>query len=56
MTLVRPWPQASSFWSHLRGIVANLKGIMEIPMGYQDETGFHVGTEPAMREIQWPPA
>ena len=56
MTLIHPWPQTGSFWSHLRAIVANLKGIVEIPTGYQDETGFHAGTEPASREIQWPPA
>jgi hypothetical protein len=27
--------------------MAKLKHVVEIPMGYQDETGFHLGTESA---------
>jgi hypothetical protein len=23
-------------------------------VGYQDESGFHCGTEPASKEIKWP--
>ena len=56
LTVFRPWPQTSSFSSHLREIAASLKHLMEIPTGYQDETGFHMGPEPALQEIQWPPA
>ena len=56
LTVFRPWPQTSSFRSHLREIAASLKHLMEIPTGYQDETGFHMGPEPALQEIQWPPA
>ena len=56
LTLIRPWPQTGSLWSHLREMAANLKNIVEIPTGYQDETGFHFGAEPAPQEIQWPPA
>ena len=56
MTLTKPWPNAGSFKSHLREIVGSLKRLVEIPTGYQDENGFHTGTEPAKSEIQWPPA
>jgi len=56
MTLFRPWPQNGTFKSHWHEIVANLKHIVEIPTGYQDENGFHFGPEPAPQEIQWPPA
>jgi len=27
----------------------------EIPLGYEDETGFHLGVQVAMNEIKWPP-
>ena len=56
MTLRRPWLQSGSVWSHLREIVANLKHVVEIPMGYEDETGFHFGAEPAVRGMHWPQA
>jgi hypothetical protein len=55
MTLPRPWPQSGGFKAHLRQFVAKLKHIVEIPTGYQDETGFHTGTQPVQTEIQWPP-
>ena len=46
----------------LRGIVAKLRKAIriEIPMGYQDETGFHLGIEPAEKTsrvangLEWP--
>jgi hypothetical protein len=28
---------------------------IEIPTGYQDETGFQLGVKPAEKEIKWPP-
>jgi hypothetical protein len=38
-------------------IVAKLRKAIriEIPTGYQDETGFHMGVQPAKKEIKWPP-
>jgi len=27
----------------------------EVPEGYQDESGFHYGKEPAAQQIAWPP-
>jgi hypothetical protein len=56
MTLFRPATQTGTFKSHLREIVSFLKHTVEIPTGYQDENGFHLGTEPANAEAQWPPA
>jgi hypothetical protein len=52
-----PPPQAG-----LRGIVAKLRKAIriEIPIGYQDETGFHLGIEPAEKTsrvatgLEWP--
>jgi hypothetical protein len=39
-------------------IVARLRNIVkyEIPIGYQDESGFHMGVKPADNEIKWPAA
>lgn len=28
---------------------------VEVPVGYQDETGFHAGTDRAKSSVQWPP-
>jgi phage protein D len=41
----------------LSEIVAKLRKAIriEIPIGYQDETGFHMGVKPAEKEIKWPP-
>ena len=38
------------------GIVAKLRTAIriEIPIGYQDETGFHMCVEPAEKEVRWP--
>jgi hypothetical protein len=56
ITLPGPWPQTESFiGAHIRQFVAKLKGMFEIPTGYQDESGFHLGAAPARKEIQWPP-
>jgi hypothetical protein len=38
--------------SHLREIIAKLRNATEIPIGYQDKTGFHFGVEPAEKEVR----
>ena len=40
-----------------RGIVAKVRNAVriDIPIGYQDETGFHTGVKPAGKNTQWPP-
>jgi hypothetical protein len=54
MTLSRPWAHADALRVRVREFIANLKYLVEIPTGYQDETGFHLGTEPEKSENQWP--
>jgi hypothetical protein len=53
ITILKPVPHASLFLSHLREMVVKLKNVMEIPTGYQDETGFHFGDEPAEKDVKW---
>ena len=50
-------PETASFGSMFRGIVSKAWSVIriDIPIGYQDETGFHTGVKPAQREINWPP-
>jgi hypothetical protein len=40
----------------LHEIVAKLRNTirLEIPTGYQDEIGFHMGVKPAEKEVKWP--
>jgi hypothetical protein len=49
-------PNAISFGSMFRGIAAKVRNAVriDIPIGYQDETGFHMGIKPAEKEIKWP--
>jgi len=56
ITIDKPWPHMVSLGLHLHEIVAKLRNAMsiEIPTGYQDETGFHLGVEPAAKEDKWP--
>jgi len=54
IAMQKPWPHAGSLGLHLREIIANLRRIVEIPTGYQDETGFHYGVEQA-KENPTPP-
>ena len=39
----------------LVGIITKLRAVIKnrVPLGYQDETGFHFGTQPP-HENQWP--
>lgn len=54
ITMQKPWTLTGSFGLHLHEIIAKLKSVVEIPTGYQDESGFHFGAEPAQKEINWP--
>ena len=40
----------------LQGVVAKLRNAikMNIPIGYQDETGFHTGVKRVEKEVKWP--
>jgi len=53
----KPLSYAASLNWHLPDIAAKLRSAIKhkIPTGYQDETGFHLGVNPAEDEIKWPP-
>jgi len=53
-TLYKLWSETSFFSAPVRKIGAKLMNLMKVPFGYQDETGFHYGQEPALNRIQWP--
>ncbi len=38
-------------------IMAKIRAMVNarVPVGYQDDSGFHVGTEGAEKESSWPP-
>jgi hypothetical protein len=57
VTMHKPMPEIASFGLIFHGIVAKLRNAVriDIPIGYQDETGFHMGVKPAQKEVQWPP-
>ena len=57
IALHKPWSHTGLFGLHLHEIVAKLRKAvsLEIPTGYQDETGFHMGVKPAEKETKWPP-
>jgi hypothetical protein len=56
-TTHEPLPERSAVSPLLRLIVARMRKAVriEIPTGYQDETGFHFGVNPAEKEVKWPP-
>ena len=56
ITMPKPWLPAGSVGLHLHELIAKLGHAFEIPNGYQDEKGFHFGTEPAKKEVKWPAA
>lgn len=57
VTMHEPLPETAAFGLTFRGIIAKVRKAfrIEIPTGYQDETGFHLGVKPPENEIKWPP-
>ena len=57
VTMQEPLANTAAFGSTIRGIIARVRNAVriDIPTGYQDETGFHLGVKPPEKEIQWPP-
>jgi len=55
-TMHEPLPDTAAFGVMFHGIIAKLRNAVriDIPTGYQDETGFHMGVKPAEKEIRWP--
>jgi hypothetical protein len=56
VVLDKPWLASTAMGLHLSGIFARLRNAVrvQIPTGYQDETGFHTGVKVAREGIQWP--
>jgi hypothetical protein len=57
LAIHKPWPYMGSLALHIHEINAKLRDAIkiEIPTGYQDETGFHLGVEPAEKKVKRPP-
>jgi hypothetical protein len=55
-TIHKPWLHTGSMGFSFAGMIAKLRNAIsiEIPVGYQDETGFHTGVKSATKEIKWP--
>jgi hypothetical protein len=55
VALTGQWsPAGLSIGARVRQLIFNLGKMFQIPVGYQDETGFHYGAEPAQDRFQWP--
>ena len=52
----KTWSQTGNIGFSPAGIIAKLRNLVriEIPVGYQDETGFHYGVKAADKEAKWP--
>jgi hypothetical protein len=58
MTINKAWSQAGGSGFSPARLIARLKNAVrfEIPVGYQDETGFHTGVKADEKELKWPTA
>jgi hypothetical protein len=56
MPINKAWFNAGLLGFSPASFIARLKSALrfEIPTGYQDETGFHLGAKAEEREINWP--
>jgi hypothetical protein len=56
MTINKAWFHTGSMGFSPTSLIAKLKSAVkyQIPTGYQDETGFHIGVKTAENEIKWP--
>jgi hypothetical protein len=52
----KPWSHTGSFSLSPASLMARLRNAVKIniPVGYQDETGYHSGVKPADKEAKWP--
>jgi hypothetical protein len=56
MTINKAWFQGGASSFSPAALIARLKNAVkiEIPVAYQDETGFHTGVKAEEKEIKWP--
>jgi hypothetical protein len=56
ITTNKTWAHTGSFGFSPAGIIAKLRNAVKfnVPVGYQDESGFHMGVKPADKEAKWP--
>jgi len=56
MTMNKPLFQTGISAFSPVGLIARLKNAVkfDIPVGYQDESGFHTGVKTDEKEIKWP--
>lgn len=56
MTINKAWFHTGTSGFSPAGLIAKLRNAVkfEIPMGYQDEMGFHTGVKAAEKQIKWP--
>lgn len=56
VTANKGWFQAGVSGFSPAALVARLKNAvkLDIPIGYQDETGYHAGVKAEEKEIEWP--
>ena len=56
MTMDKTWTHAGLTEIPFAGLFAKLKSAVniEVPVGYQDENGYHSGVKPDGTEMEWP--
>lgn len=56
MTMSKPLLHSGASSFSPAGLIARLKNAikLDIPVGYQDEAGFHTGVKREEKEIKWP--
>ena len=56
ITLHKVWAHTGTSSFSIAGMVAKLRNVvkLEIPVGYQDESGFHTGVKAGGKAIKWP--
>jgi len=52
----KPWSSNGASAASSTGFFAKLRNMvkLEVPVGYQDENGFHLGVKSAEKEVKWP--
>ncbi len=56
LAINKSWFHHGAIGFTFSGMIAKLRNAVsiEIPVGYQDETGFHTGVKSAVKEVKWP--